>query len=172
MSSLGCKQNTVERYHSVGQGPWFVSLCIKGSFRAFEVQDWEKWKHWQTSSCGNCCKISSLTWSIVFTSFSFTYLLNFSLKNSNCKPFPYFLLPLWPNGSSFFSHSGPCLGYWMWFPVKFIPQVPSDLPAAGHGSLGMRKLGQAALQWGNSQLSNRREEAAPKYHRQLLRTNY
>lgn len=147
MSSLGCKQNTVERYHSVGQGPWFVSLCIKGSFRAFEVQDWEKWKHWQTSSWGNCCKISSLTWSIVFTS-------------------------LWPNRSSFFSQSSPCLGYWMWFPVKFIPQVPSDLPAAGHGSLGTRKLGQAALQWGNSQLSNRREEAAPKYHQQLLRTNY
>lgn len=122
---------------------------------------------------GETCKISALTWSIVLIYFLLLYpSLKFSLKKKQLQTFPTLFLPLWSNGSSFFSHSRLCLGYWMWFPVKLIPQVPSDLLAAGHGSLGRRKPRQAALQWGNSHLSNRTEEAAPKYHWQLLRTNY
>lgn len=152
----------------------FFPCASRGASELFKCKTKRSfWKHWQENSWGNCCKISPLTWPIVLIYFLLFYpSLKFSLKkkaiaNLSCT----FFFPLWPNRSSFFSHSSPCLVYWMWFPVKLI-QVPSDLPAVGHGSLGRRKPRQAALQWGNSQLSNRREEAAPKYHSQLLWTNY
>lgn len=45
-------------------------------------------------SRGNCCKIPPLTWSIVLIYFLLLYpSLKFSLKKSNCKPFPHFCFP-------------------------------------------------------------------------------